>query len=216
MRLILIPALLAMSGCSWMFGDTFDNKSLDYLEAQEAAATQVPEGMTLNTYDRFPVPELAIEGSVGDEFRIPAPSPLLQEERADQVTSLNNFRSGELNPRFSKDGSGTLVLRLDASFALAWARVADAITASDLNLSDLNRSLGVYFLTLANPAVENDDRSWWARLWGDDIPASIDYQLKMVTAGEGVYLTLLKDAETLASESLTRDVLEQVKQPLEQ
>ena len=45
MRLILLSALAVFStGCSWILGD---NQALSYLDAQEAAETQVPEGMTL-------------------------------------------------------------------------------------------------------------------------------------------------------------------------
>jgi len=43
----------------------------------------------------------------------------------------------------------------------------------------------------------------------------LPYQLKMIEAGDGVYLTLQEDAETLAEDSLTRDLLTQVKLQLE-
>jgi len=212
MRILIISALAVLStGCSWILGD---NQALSYLSAEEAAETRVPEGMTLNTYDRFPVPELEGNPGPGDEFRIPVPDALALTEQPSEPTSLSDFKR-ELNPRFVRDGAGTLTLLIDARFALAWARVADALTATDVRMTDLNRSIGTYFLELPNPAAAEDDRSWWGRLWGEKIDPVLPYQLKMVEAGEGVYLTLLADAETLAAEDLTRDLLSQVKNQIE-
>ena len=212
MRLILLSALAVLStGCSWILGD---NQALSYLDAQEAAETQVPEGMTLDTYDRFPVPELEGNPGPGEEFKIPVPAPLTVARDDTEPTSLSDFKR-ELNPRFVRDGAGTLTLQINARFALAWSRVADALAVTDVKLTDLNRSIGTYFLELPNPAAEEDERSWWGRLWGEKIEEVLPYQLKMIEAGDGVYLTLQEDAETLAEDSLTRDLLTQVKLQLE-
>jgi outer membrane protein assembly factor BamC len=213
MRLILLAGLAVLStGCSWILGD---NQALSYLDVQESAETQVPEGITLNTYDRFPVPEVEGDTGPGEDFITPVPERLTVAREESEPTSLSDFKR-TLNPRFVRDGAGTLTLQVDARFALAWSRVADALAATDIRLTDLNRSIGTYFLELPNPEAEADDRSWWGRLWGDRIEPVLGYQLKMIEAGEGVYLTLQQDAETLAEEALTRSVLDQVKQQLEQ
>lgn len=211
MRILLLSVLVLLSGCSWLFGE---NRAMLYLSASEAEATRTPEGVTLNTYDRFPVPEIAEGETVTGEFEVPVPNALVVADRDSEPATLSDYRQ-ELNPRFVRDGAGTDTLQLDARFALAWARVADALTATDLTITDLNRSVGIYFLELPNPEAENDDRSWWGRLWGDRIEAVLPYQLKMIEAGEGVYLTLLQDTETLAGPEETRQVLEQVKRQLE-
>lgn len=222
MRLLLILPLAALSGCSWMFGDTFDNRALDYLEAQESPATKVPADITLNTYDRYPIPELTgdqlagTSGKLPEKFVTPVPDAIVIDASDDGVTSLREFQSYALNPRLEKDGAGTQVLRLDAEFAISWAKVADAVAATDLKLTDLNRSLGIYFLELANPEAANDDRGWWTKLWSDPIEPTLTYELKMVSAGDGVYLSLLSDSETLADADTTRTVLTQVLNKLSQ
>ena len=211
MRILLLSVLVLLSGCSWLFGE---NRAMLYLSASEAEATRTPEGVTLNTYDRFPVPDIAEGDTVTGEFDVPVPNALVVADRDSEPATLSDYRQ-ELNPRFVRDGAGTYTLQLDARFALAWARVADALTSTDLTITDLNRSVGIYFLELPNPEAENDDRSWWGRLWGDRIEPVLPYQLKMIEAGDGVYLTLLQDTETLAGEGETRQVLEQVKRQLE-
>ncbi|MEQ3694560.1 MAG: outer membrane protein assembly factor BamC [Thalassolituus sp.] len=216
MRLLCILPLAALSGCSWMFGDTFDNRALDYLEAQESPATQVPADITLNTYDRYPVPDVNGSQDLADEFIIPVPDPIVIDETDTGSTSLSEYQSYDLNPRIEKDGAGTEVLRLDTEFAVSWAKVADAVAGTDLKMTDLNRSLGIYFLELPNPDAANDDRSWWAKLWSDPVEPTLTYELKMVNAGEGVYVSLLQDAETLADTVTTRSVLTQVRDQLTQ
>ena len=216
MRLLCILPLAALSGCSWMFGDTFDNRALDYLEAQESPATQVPADITLNTYDRYPVPDVNGSQDLADEFTIPVPDPIVIDETDTGSTSLSEYQSYDLNPRIEKDGAGTEVLRLDTEFAISWAKVADAVAGTDLKMTDLNRSLGIYFLELPNPDAANDDRSWWAKLWSDPVEPTLTYELKMVNAGEGVYVSLLQDAETLADTVTTRSVLTQVRDQLTQ
>lgn len=216
MRLLCILPLAALSGCSWMFGDTFDNRALDYLDAQESPATQMPVGITLSTYDRYPVPDIEGGEGLADEFVIPVPDPIVIDKTDNGSTSLSEYQSYALNPRIEKDGAGTEVLRLDTEFAISWAKVADAVAATDLEMTDLNRSLGIYFLELPNPEAASDDRSWWAKLWNDPVEPTLTYELKMASAGDGVYLSLLQDAETLADAGTTRSVLTQVVNQLTQ
>ncbi len=211
MRTFLLLPLVFISGCSWIFGDTFHNRALDYRQAEEAAATRLPDGINLSTYDRYPIPDEGKDGDLGEEFRVPVPVALELAEAADeQATTLSEYRSFALNPRLDRDGAGTEILSLDSSFAVSWARVADALTASSLKVSDLNRSLSVYYLDLPNPEAENDERSWWGKLWGKRIEPEVTYELRMVRSGNGVYLTLLQDADTLADAGLTRTVLKEI------
>jgi outer membrane protein assembly factor BamC len=162
------------------------------------------------------VPDVNGSQDLADEFIIPVPDPIVIDETDTGSTSLSEYQSYDLNPRIEKDGAGTEVLRLDTEFAISWAKVADAVAGTDLKMTDLNRSLGIYFLELPNPDAANDDRSWWAKLWSDPVEPTLTYELKMVNAGEGVYVSLLQDAETLADTVTTRSVLTQVRDQLTQ
>lgn len=213
MRLFIITLLILLSGCSTFFPDS----SLDYLEAQESPETQTPEGITLLTQDRYPIPEVVGQENLSEEFVVPVPDPLVVESSdQDKVASLSDFRSFEINPRLEKDGAGTEILRLSTNFAVSWAKVTEALTASKIRVSDLNRSIGIYYLDLPNPEAINDQRSWWSKLWTSPPELAVTYLLKMNRAGDGVYLSLLKDSESLAEESLTHDVLETLRQQLAQ
>src|SRR5690606_36956569 len=131
------------------------------------------------------------------------------------VATLNEYRAVAMNPRLEKDGAGTLILRLDGGFAAAWAEVTDALAASDLKMTDLNRSTGTWYLAMELPVAE-ENRGWWSRLWGSDKTEVRTYLLKMSRARLGVYLSLLTDADSLADETLTAQVLNEIKVQLDQ
>ncbi|MDF1764045.1 MAG: outer membrane protein assembly factor BamC [Oleibacter sp.] len=201
-------AVLLLGACSTIFGRS---ASLDYLDVEESPETQLPEGIDVQFKDYYPVAQSETVVDLGDKFNTPIPAALvLESDEDEQTTTLSEFRSAELNSRLEKDGAGTLIIRLDAPYAVSWARVADAIAASSIDLTDLNRSLGIYYLNLPNPEASDEKRSLWARIWSDPKDPMLIYQLKMNRADKGVYLSLQKDFETLAEEALTNDVLQEI------
>ncbi len=212
MRFLLPVLLLSLTGCSYLF----PNESLDYLETAESPETRMPEGISLQETPRYPVPAAsASAGSLPEKFIAPTPDRLVETDEDDErVTSLSEYQSYDTNPRLEKDGSGTEILRLSTPFAVSWARVTEVISESDILLSDLNRSIGTYYVDLPNPEAVEDTRSWWKKLWSAPPEPVATFLLKMNRAGDGVYLSLLKDPETLADEDLTHRVLSELKQQL--
>lgn len=212
MRILTLAVMVLLSGCS-LFGDRFRDRSLDYLNADEQPVTQTPEGVALTTVDRYVIPPLSVIPAKPTAFVTPSPEPLL-DDAAETTASLNDFRQELLNPRFELDGAGTQILRLDGGFANAWSKVTDALAASSLKLTDLNRSTGTYYLEMTRD-VAREHRSWWSRLWGTGETVTEQYLLKMNRARLGVYLSLLTDNDTLADTALTETVLREVKAQLE-
>lgn len=213
MRIFLLVGVVLLSGCSFL---GISDRAMGYLEAEERAPTRTADGKPLPVSDRYVIPPLAITPARPTGFTVPAPQPLTEEDMAaESVASLNEYRSVAMNPRLEKDGAGTLILRLDGSFAAAWADVTDALAASSLKLTDLNRSTGTWYLEMEMP-VADADRSWWSRLWGSNKTEVRTYLLKMSRARLGVYLSLLTDDDTLADEALTADVLNEIKVQLDQ
>jgi len=209
----LVLASLAMitSACA-LFPD---NHSMAYLEAKEQAVIKDASGQPVGGQEAFPIPQLTQAVESPDAFEVPLPAPYVEEGEAEAVTSLNDYQNGGMNARLDKDGAGSSILRLDGGYASNWSAVADAIAASDLKLSDLNRSTGTYYLEMET-LVAAEDRGWWASLWGNDELVVSTYLLKMNRARNGVYLSLLTDADTLADDTLTLDVLKQIKSKLGQ
>ncbi|WP_221798324.1 outer membrane protein assembly factor BamC [Oceanobacter mangrovi] len=218
MKYLLLLGLLALSGCSTLFGDRFRDRADDYLTTTESKEAVDQQGQPLAKADALPIPALSMAVEQPDSFEIPQPAALQEEEENNepQVASLKDMTSLELNPRLDRDGSGSQILRLDGNFAYAWAKVTDAIAASSLRMTDLNRSIGTWYLEIPQPAKE-DTRSWWDRLWSSsDDEASQNYLLKMNRAHNGVFLSLLSDVDQLADDQLALSVFEQIQQQLNQ
>ncbi|MDO6682775.1 MULTISPECIES: outer membrane protein assembly factor BamC [unclassified Oceanobacter] len=218
MKYLLVVLVVAVSGCSTIFGDRFRDRADDYLTTTENDEATTPDGQPLARRNALPIPELAVIPDRPNSFELPVPQALIIDDNdssSEQATSLNEYRSLDLNPRIEKDGSGSQILRLDGQFAYAWAAVTEAIAASDLNMTDLNRSVGTYYLEISRPQ-RDDERGWWARLWGSE-PEVIagTYLLKMNRARHGVYLSLLEDVDKLAGDDYALPVLNTIKQQLE-
>ena len=208
--ILAVLAVLSQAGCSLLP----DDRAMNYLTTDEQAETSTPAGQPLAIRDAYPIPELPAEPARPTQFEVPQPAPYLPEENADTVTSLAAYNAGALNPRMEKDGAGTQILRLDGNYAADWAAVTEALGRSDLKLTDLNRSTGTYYLEMET-VISEEERSWWDKLWGKNKVEIQTYLLKMNRARNGVYLSLLTDADTLADEDLTINVLNEVKRQLD-
>jgi outer membrane protein assembly factor BamC len=219
MKYLLVMLVVAVSGCSTIFGDRFRDRADDYLTGKPGEEATTLDGQPLASRDALPIPELDVIPAAPGNFELPVPQALVisdNDDPAEHTASLNEYRSLDLNPRIEKDGSGSQILRLDGNFAYAWAAVTEAITASDLKMTDLNRSVGTFYLEISRRQLDSE-RSWWARLW-DSEPEVIasNYLLKMNRARNGVYLSLLEDIDKLAADDYALPVLNTIKQQLEQ
>lgn len=217
MRVLSVGLLVvSLAGCS-VFGDRFSNRANHYPLASEGDVLKNSDGQpAVFERDGYPIPSLRDSAALIERQSVPRPIPFAGHPEADTVASFNEFRSQALNTRMGVDGAGTQVLYLDVGFAYAWAQVTDAIVASELELSDLNRSVGTYYLSVMSGEVD-DDRSWWGRLWRKAPQPSLQImQLKMHTVRSGVYLSLLTDADNLADVVTTNAVLLSVKRQLDQ
>jgi len=205
-----------LSGCS-LFGDTFDDRAENYLTTEELPVIQLADDSPeLAFRDANVIPELPVEPQQPESFETPRPLVFVAQVNDETVvTSLAQYRSEALNPRLDKDGAGTEILRLDLGFAASWAAVTEAIAASDLKLTDLNRSTGTYYLELNKTEVV-DERSWWDKLWGEELVITATYLLKMNRSRQGVYLSLLTDADNLAEAEQTSRVLAEIENQLTQ
>jgi len=217
MRLLVIPLFALTTSCSGLFGDTFRDRSEGYLAASEGKPLVDAKGNLLPAQDAYPVPGLATQVMSPDSFQVPMPERLAVERASEpQITTLSQYQSEELNPRLSLDGSGSVILLLDSSFANAWAIVTETLTGMNYKLTDLNRSIGAYYMDIERPGTE-DDLGWWSALWGaKPEPVVVSYLLKMNRTGTGVYLSLQTDVDELADQDTAHRVLSELVEQLKQ
>ncbi|MFY9178762.1 MAG: outer membrane protein assembly factor BamC, partial [Venatoribacter sp.] len=190
LRVLLIASLVLSAGCSWLQNTDYRDRSFDYLKAQEQPQTQAPEDLKLQFADRYVIPDLDVVPPKPEKFVVPAPAPLSNLDDEDGSATLSQYRAEELEPRLEHDGAGGLILRLNGSYAQAWSKVTDAIADSSIKMTDLNRSIGTWYIEIER-IVKAEDRNWWARMWGKDKKVTETYMLKMNRARLGVYVSLI-------------------------
>ena len=192
-----------------MFGDTFRDRADDYLYYEPPVA--MPDQVGLEFKDALPVQDRDAFLNLPDEFEVPRPAKLVAELEEPEVVSLSEYQGIELNPRLERDGAGTMVLRMDGRYAVAWTAVSEVLKEASFKVDDLNRSIGTYYISLEK-LQPNQEQSLWDWLFGGEEELVVEeYLLKMHRSRLGVYLSLQKDIDNLADEALTETVLVEIK-----
>ncbi len=195
---------IALSGCSWLFHD----HATDYLDAKAHPPIKVP-----SEYGPTPKPMLVIPDAeqpfvASEEIVVPRPEPLVVEEEQ-QVASLSQVQNTTIDPQLLKDGNGTPILRLGVAFPRAWSALGEALKAADIKVTDLNRSIGTYYIEVPGVASQ-EEPGFWSWLFGESEVEPISREVKLNRARSGVYVAIHNDSETLAEEAEANALLEKI------
>lgn len=222
----------ASSGCGWIWGDNgyFRDRGSDYLAARETAPMQLPPDVQARPIEPLlPVPAAIPMPSAEGKFEVPRPRalragelPRSGEEPGGSVSLLDD-RSFDAPAQVSlgRDGSGNPLLTLASDFDRAWSAVGRALQDGDVRVDDMNRSLGVYYINLAEGAQQPDEEpGFFSRLLGgdadaEDVEARAErYQVRLTSVGGSVQVSVEKDIETVAPADVARRVLELIQEHL--
>ncbi|WP_374442011.1 outer membrane protein assembly factor BamC [Pseudomonas panipatensis] len=124
-----------------------------------------------------------------------------------------------------KDGNGNPMLTLDSDFDRAWVSIGRALDKADIRVDDINRSLGVYYVNIAEGAKKSDDDKqpgFFSRMLGgtaEKAKAEEDakakrYQVRLTSVNSTVQVTLDKDINTSAPVDIAQSVLEKLEESL--
>ncbi|MNN09566.1 Outer membrane protein assembly factor BamC [compost metagenome] len=114
----------------------------------------------------------------------------------------------------SEDGSGNPVLNVGSDLDRAWSSVGRALEQGEWRVEDINRSLGLYYINLAEKAEKKDDKpGFFSSLFGsapnkEEVEARAErYQVRLSKVGESVQVTVEKNINTVAPADVARKVL---------
>ncbi|MBD9397207.1 outer membrane protein assembly factor BamC [Pseudomonas sp. PDM11] len=121
----------------------------------------------------------------------------------------------------SQDGNGNPILNLSTDFDRAWSGVGRSLRMADLRVDDINRTLGVYYVNLAEgPQRNNEKPGFFKRMFGgSEDKAAIEaraerYQVRLTAVGDTVQVTVEKDINTVAPADVARKVLDMIQENL--
>lgn len=143
-------AALTLAGCGLI-----PDNSLRYREARVLEPMTVPGDMVfMGEEPLYAVPQMErrLQGRGEDEDGFKAPRPpqlvaLIGEDEGDGNDTPVAPPEDSGTPVLAKDGSGYPIIMMPTSFAWAWEKVTEALTQTDLRVTDRNRDQGVLFLT---------------------------------------------------------------------
>ncbi|TXH85838.1 MAG: outer membrane protein assembly factor BamC [Pseudomonas sp.] len=115
----------------------------------------------------------------------------------------------------SEDGAGNPLLNLSTDFDRAWSSVGRALELGDVRVDDINRSLGVYYVNLAEGAKKpEEEKGFISGLFGrepkqEEIDARAErYHVRLTRSAAGdVQVSVEKDINTAAPQDVARRVL---------
>ena len=204
MRLaVLLMSMLFMTGCSWLFHD----RTNDYLQSETQEPINVPKDVALlSLKPQLPIPSVVNKEPLPADFVLPRPDRLEIAEDQQEV-SLAEVSNKTLETELVKDGNGTPILRLNVQFARAWSELGEAIKKAKINITDLNRSIGTYYIE-----VEDTDavieQGFWSSLFGSEPEkVMLSYQIKLNQARSGVYVAVHVDQDNLAEDNAAKSLL---------
>ncbi|MBD9499724.1 outer membrane protein assembly factor BamC [Pseudomonas sp. BGr12] len=209
-------------------------------DSEARVRVRIEPGVQTNTSEVYVLSETRPAGSTatGDWPTKPAvPSldaALLDEMIASMATSAEKGGSVSLLAAHSdydtpgavqlnNDGSGNPVLTVDSDFDRAWVSVGRALDRADIRVDDLNRSLGVYYVNIAEGAKKKDEDKpgFFSRLFGggektkeeEDAKAQ-RYQVRLTSVSNTVQITVDKDINTSAPADVAQGVLEKLQESM--
>ncbi|MBV6750609.1 outer membrane protein assembly factor BamC [Pseudomonas chlororaphis] len=175
-------------------------------------SAQRPAGSTANVDFTPHSVNLGVDSALVDEML----SSMSRSAEKGGSVSLLAARDFDTPSRvaLSQDGSGNPVLNVGEDLDRAWSSVGRALEQGEWRVEDINRSLGLYYINLAEKAEKkNDEPGFFGRLFGskpskEEIETrAVRYQVRLSKVGDNVQVTVEKDINTVAPADVARRVL---------
>lgn len=160
---LVLPVLLAVTGCSYLFGDEgrFRERAMDYKQAGSIAPLQVPADMDAKERkQRYPIPPLG-----KGEFFVPEDSDDLP--RPQGLVSVDEDAGIELR---SDDDRHWLVV--DQRATLLWPRLKEFLLSNGFIVEQEDAAKGTLETGWLQPRYREESQGFWASIgnffMGDD------------------------------------------------
>lgn len=199
-------------------------------DAETRVRVRIEPGVQRNTSEIFVVSAERPAGSTADvaftnrSSNLSLDAALLDEmlvalaRSAEQGGSVSLLAARDFDApsrvSLTEDGNGNPLLSLGADFDRAWSGVGRSLEMADIRIDDINRSLGVYYVNLAEGAQKKDQEpGFFGKVFGsapskEEIDARAErYQVRLTAVGDSVQVTVDKDIDTVAPADVARRVL---------
>lgn len=161
---------LVLGGCS-MIADLFPDKQKQYQYHSEIPALEVP-------------PDLSISTVTGSKWRRPAEGEETgaANAAASPVTKSSGESGDSSQAILAQNTEDVPLIEISAPFADAWSQVGRALGRMKIEVSDQNRSDGIYYVYYGGSRAKAQSQDMWddiKGLFAGDSDGSKEYRLKL-------------------------------------
>ncbi|CAL1241266.1 outer membrane protein assembly factor BamC [Candidatus Methylocalor cossyra] len=183
--LVLLGASALLTGCG-LIGSWFPDKQKQYQFSSEIPPLEIPPDLTASTIegatrgDRTPTGESAEE--------------LAKLDRPSESNPPKTAPPAENTPALEETAGNAPMIEIEAPFAVAWNDIARALGRLELEVTDQNRSDGLYYVYYGGDNKPYQDRGFFGDLvemFGGGAEQAREYRVKVQDKGKttAVYVT---------------------------
>lgn len=190
--LLLIAAPVFLGGCETI-SSWFPDKQKQYKYSTEIPPLEVPPDLSSSTIDGAVTKRAA--GRIQDtdssaEREATAETPVAPAGEASEQSAASEQqprpaerpRKSEAVPTLAQSSNDVPLIEIEAPFEIAWVEVAKALGRMELEISDQNRSDGVYYVYYGGDKKPYEDRGFFgdvAEMFGAGQEQSKEYRVKL-------------------------------------
>ncbi|BBL76455.1 outer membrane protein assembly factor BamC [Methylomagnum ishizawai] len=190
-RVLALAGLCAgLSACETISG-WFPDKQKQYKYSTEIPPLEIPPDLTSSTIEDAatrklsePTQEETVRTRPGEE---PAPEAERPEEAEPPRPAAKRTQSPEVDSTLAQSSDNVPLIEIEAPFDRAWSDVAKALGRLELEVTDQNRSEGMYFVYYGGDQKPYEDRGFFgdvAALFGGGQEKSREYRVKLEDKGQ--------------------------------
>lgn len=201
---MLAGLALALGGCD-LVKSWFPDKQKQYQYSTEIPPLEIPPDLSSSTIDGVAPRPRAPRGETEDEALRASAGEETAETRPGEGEPANAGASEEPRPvakrsrtepipTLAQSSDNVPLIEIEAPFEVAWIAVAKALGRLELEISDQNRSDGVYYVYYGGDAKPYEDRGFFgdlAEMFGKGGEQSKEYRIKLEEKGKATLVYVL-------------------------
>jgi outer membrane protein assembly factor BamC len=180
---LILTSVGALTGCSY-FADIFPDKQKQYRYSAELPPLEIPPDLSASTIDGATGGGGSSEAAAAEES---AEAETSTAERTDAASEPekrrpSKRRTGAPAVTLAEGSDGVPLIESEAPFDESWGNVSRALGRLEIEVTDQNRSDGVFYVYYGGSTKKHEDRGLWGDITGlfsSDEPKAQEFRIKL-------------------------------------
>ncbi len=202
--LMLTCFAIIFSSCGSMEKVLPDRKK-EYQYSSEIPPLEIPPELSATTIEQTPIKSAAVSSKVEPaEYAQPSEKKIEQPEVVAEPEKDLTVEAED----------GGRYIEIEESYPIAWRMVGRALSRLEIEIDDLNRSEGLYYIIFRDQQNQSNDGGFWSGLafWSSEngVGTEEEYQIKLSDNSGITELRVLDDEGVPQSEGTGLNVLKMI------